>query len=285
LEAEIARLEKISSGVAAGAAAPSPLDRYNAFLALARLNQLSGNHETALKAYEGALALFPNDGRVLLEQGRFLISVGEYERAGAALSALLNRERDRELMIQGRYLAALLMAFGSGDTRYLAAMAEEQDFGEYHSGIYYTLWRLTGLASYRDRLVAEFPQSPEAKIIGGTVNFAAIPLWLLFPGRDSIALAVPAPSPAAATPAAATPTATPPAAAQAGRLLQIGLFGREENAVALGEQLRRVGFEPQIIQRQVSGTDRWAVCVNGGSDMNAMIKRLKDAGFEAFPIQ
>ncbi|MCL2233834.1 MAG: SPOR domain-containing protein [Treponema sp.] len=263
LASELFRLETLASGAAVNAAVPTAQERHSAFLALARLHRLSGNREAALRAYEGALALFPDDGQTLLEQGRFLISVGEHERAAIALSALLGRERERQLMLQGRYLNAQLQAFRFGSTAYLAALAGDPDFAGYRSGIYYTLWRLTGNAAYRNRLVTNFPQSPEARIAAGTVQFAATPLWLLFPGRDSIVLS--------------EPSAAPPS----GRFLQAGLFSREANATGFAEQLRRAGFEPQIVRR---GSDRWAVGVNGGSDTNGMIRRLRQAGFEAFPI-
>ena len=272
LAAEIFRLETIASGSAANSPVASRQDRRDAFMALARLHLLSGDRQAALSAYEGALALFPNDGRALLEHGRSLISVGEYERAYAAIRILLSGEPERALLIQGRHLSAQLEAFRSGNTQYLAALAIDPDFAEFHSGIYYTLWRLTGLASYQARLAAEFPRSPEAGIASGTVSLAATPLWLLFPGRDSIVLSPPTPIPAAEA---------PPAAAPAGRFLQAGLFGREANARGFADQLRRAGFEPRIIQRTA---DRWAVGVNSGADVNAMLRRLREAGFEAFPV-
>ena len=267
LAAEIFRLETLASGAAGNSPAASARERHNAFLALARLHRLSGNSLAAGSAYERALELFPDDGRALLEQGRFLISVGEYERANTVINALLGRERERELFIQGRYLRAKLRAFHSADTGYLAALAEDNDFAEFRSGIYYTLWRLTGIAAYKTRLTTEFPQSPEAKIADGSVSFAATPLWLLFPGRNSIVLE-PSASPARA------------AAEPAGRLLQAGIFSREANAQSFAEQLRRAGFEPRIVPRD----NRWAVGVNGGSNENAMIRRLREAGFEAFPV-
>jgi len=286
LAAEVFRLETLAS-----APASSAQDRHGAFLALARLHRLSGNHTGVLAAYERALGVFPGDGRTLLAKGRFFVSVGEYDKADAAISALLGGERDRELLIEGRYLGATLHALRSGNTRHLAGLAEDPDFAAHRSGIYYTLWRLTGLALYRTRLVTQFPQSPEAKIALGSVHFAATPLWLLFPGRDSIVLAAPvaAPAiPAVAVPAAPTTTApavaAPAPAEPPGRFLQAGLFSREENARGLAQRIERAGFQPHIVRRQVDGQDRWAVGVNGGSDANAMIRRLREAGFETFPV-
>ena len=269
LSAEIFRLETVASGTPAETTARQ---RHDAFVELARLHQLSGNRPAALLAYEGALALLPDEGQTLLRQARFLISVGEFEKADAAVSALLGGDRGRELLIQGRFLGAQLQAFRFGNTRHLTALAEDADFAEFRSGIYYTLWRLTSAETYRTRLAAEFPRSPEAGIAAGDVYFAATPLWILFPGRDSIELAAPV-------------IAAPPPVQDAGRFLQAGLFGREANAAGFAEQIRSAGFQPQIIVRQIQGRDHWAVGVNSGADVNSMLRRLQDAGFQAFPLQ
>jgi tetratricopeptide (TPR) repeat protein len=271
LGVEIARLERLASG--------SGRERYDACMLLARLYKLSGNSEEALKACEGALAVSPGDGRAILEQCRLLVSMGEYEKADAALRSLpgsitqpLNAG-GRELFTQARYLAAQIAAFRSGNTQPLSALAEDPEFAEYRSGIYYTLWKLTDQASYKTLLSAQFPQSPEAGIASGTVAFAPNPLWLLFPGRDSIVPSAPQP----AVPAQST-------APVPSRVLQTGLFSREANANSQAEALRRAGFEPRINPRRVNNNDYWAVTVPGGRDINAEIRKLKDAGFDSFPV-
>jgi len=276
LATEISRLERISSG--SGGNTQSSKERYNAFLDLARLHQLTGNSEAALKAFEGALTVSPNDSQALLEQARLLISLGEYEKAVSPVNALLRKDGEQEFLNQGRYLGAILGAFRTGETPALAALADDPAFIEYRSGIYYTLWRLTGLDSWKTRLSLEFPQSPETKIAGGAAEPAQTPLWLLFPGRDSIVISAPE----------SRVTQSPSAGQQsepAGQdtILQTGLFGREENARAMSEQLKKAGFEPRVTKRSLNGADYWAVSVLGGKDMNAAITRLKDAGFEAFP--
>jgi cell division protein FtsN len=67
-------------------------------------------------------------------------------------------------------------------------------------------------------------------------------------------------------------------------VLQTGLFSRPENAQAQAETLKKAGFTSEIFSRQVNGASYWAVGVPYGSDMSSMIKNLKDAGFESFPI-
>jgi len=132
------------------------------------------------------------------------------------------------------------------------------------------------------------PQSPEAGIAGGKVLPSASPLWLLFPGRESISPNQAAP----AAPAAQTPvpqiTAAPPSVSQMPAthtsLLQTGLFSRQENAQTQADNLKKAGFAPEVFPRQVNGANYWAVGVPYGNDMSSMIRRLKDAGFDSFPI-
>jgi hypothetical protein len=68
-------------------------------------------------------------------------------------------------------------------------------------------------------------------------------------------------------------------------VLQTGLFSTEANARVLAERLKNSGFSNEIIRRQVNGVNYWAVTVPAGNDMNATIKKLKDAGFDSFPLK
>jgi tetratricopeptide (TPR) repeat protein len=281
LEMEITRLENFAPGAARS-------EQYNALMTLARLYQLSGNTEAQLRSLERVLALFPADGRALVEQGQLFISTGEYEKAAEAAAALLSKEN--EYLLQGRFLLAQIEAFRSGNTRLLATLADDPDFSPYKNGIYYTIWMLSNDLSWKNRLTTEFPLSPEAQIAANAVSSSPTPLWLLYPGRDSIRLAEPQPgAPVLTVQVNPLPTAVPPpaplAASLHGGLLQTGLFGREENARAMAERLGRAGFEPQIIPRFVNGNNFWAVTVSAGGDMNATMRRLSDAGFESFPVR
>ena len=307
LAAEISRLEKICSDIQNGTTRITSLECYNAYMDLARLYRLSGNPEGTLRSYEGALTVSPGDNRALLEQGRFLISLGEHEKASAVINVILGNSQNRDFFIQGKYLAAMLEAFRSGGTLFLAALADDPEFSKYRSSIYYTLWKLSAVPSWKNRLTSEFPRSPEARIVNGELNSPPTPLWLLFPGRDSIAfvnaesntIGTSGQLSAGETSAQRTPSQTvvpaasltqsipaeTPAAAQQIQVLQTGLFSREENAQALAERLRKAGFAPQITRRRVNGDEFWAVYVPGGNDINSSIMKLKDAGFESFPIK
>ena len=276
LSAEISRLEGISLS-------QNSQSRYQAYMDLARLHRLSGNPEAALRSFAGALTVSPNDGQALLEHGRLLMSMGEYEQAAFSFSSLLAGSRDNILLTQGRYFAAKLEAF-RGNTQALTALATNQDFIEYRSSIYYILWKLTEEKHWENRLITEFPHSPEARIAAEEAVLNPSPLWMLFPGRDSVQAAGQLQPQEALPPqaqAAPPPAQVPPNAV----FLQTGLFSRHDNAVNRAELLRRAGFEPHIVQRQVNNSEHWAVGIYSAGDSNAAIRQLREAGFESFPVR
>jgi len=279
LASEIIRLENL------GASSPSSQERHSAFLALARLFQLSGNNEAALKAWESALKINNSDGRSLLEKGRLLISIGEYEKALEPLMAIFSGSYSKPLMLEARFLVAQLEAFRSGNIRPLAALADESDFSDYRPLIYYTLWKIDQSPAWKVLLAKDFPSSPEAKIANGTSGTAntalqaQTPLWILFPGREDIGLTSPiqsSPSVVASIPAQA-PSAS-------GTALQAGFFSREDNARALSEKINKAGFQSVVQTKPQNNATYWVVYVPYSSDMNSMIKKLKDAGFDSFPV-
>ena len=278
LASEIIRLENL------GASSPSLQERHSAFLALARLFQLSGNNEAALKAWESALKINNSDGRSLLEKGRLLISLGEYEKALDPLMAIFSGSYNKSLVIEARFLVAQLEAFRSGNIRPLAALADESDFSGYRPSIYYTLWRIEQNPAWKVILAKDYPSSPEAKIANsasGAAHQAQTPLWILFPGREGIGLSSPVMT---VPPVAAQAPATAQAPAASGTVLQAGLFSREENARLFSDKINKAGFQSIVQMKPQNGITYWVVYIPYASEMNAMIKKLKDAGFESFPV-
>jgi cell division septation protein DedD len=263
------------------------------------------------------------DDRSLLEAVRCYLALGEKEKAESGIQMVLVSGRDPAQVREARFLGGLSYAFSSGNTQVLASLlgvagetgtisadpsllppAEQT---ERKSVILYTLWKITGNESYRTRLRTEYPLSPEAKGLDEDprrqIAGASSAMWMLFPGRDAVSLEAPVirepvratdPPPAvieAVTGSAVTGTAAQAAPkpegapAASGVVLQTGLFGREENAGVMAERLRKAGFAPVVSRRAMNGQAYFVVSVNASSgDVNAMILRLKDSGFEAFPV-
>jgi hypothetical protein len=293
----------------------SGADRRAALARLARLRELSGNIEAAARAWGEAAVAEPGkpDDESLLRGAFCLAAMGEWEQAAAPVRTILRAGRPGPSLRRARYLGAVVEALGSTDFSALISLADDPGFAAEKPAMYYLLWKALGSGGdgerWKARLLAEYPQSPEARAVAetngpGAISAAPTPLWLLFPGRNSFTAvshtppeAPPAASPAAApasTPAPANrpaPAAPTPAPAGAGdtaspaaALLQTGLFGSRENAEKQAGRLRAAGFTPLLTRRAVKGGEYWMVGVSPGPDMNQMILRLKNAGFESFPV-
>jgi hypothetical protein len=283
LGTEMQNIEK-----ALGASGLSGAARYESLVRLANLRELSGDIEGAAKAWFEAAEADPagsgaSPGDALVSGAYCLAYMGEWPRAAAAIGTVLLAGRPGDALTRARFLGACAEAWNGADPRALAALADNAEFAGLRPSIYYALWKFSaansgagnqGAETWKARLLAEFPQSPEGRIAAAENKAALVsarpsPMWLLLPGRAGFALA----PPAAAAPAAG-----------GAPLLQTGLFSREANAQAHADRLRSAGFAPAIIRRAVRGAEYWAVTVPPGADINRTIMELKNAGFESFPV-
>jgi hypothetical protein len=276
-----------------------PGERRAALVRLAWLQRLSGNIEAAAAAWTaGAYAESAvRDDQALLEGALCYITLGEFEKADANIRPVLISGQDPEILRRARYIGAQIELFRTGQSQALYSLLESPEFLDYRPPVYYTFWRVYRDQVYRDRLLEEFPSSPEAAMLRGEDTLAAagatavsaIPhaIWFLFPGRDQVTLSAAQPGPAAVLsgPVTTTPAAPVPAKLNDGpRVIQTGLFSREGNARNMAERLRAGGFIPEISVRTANGASYWVVSVPPGDDPGATTLRLKDMGFESFPV-
>jgi hypothetical protein len=285
LALEIQNLEQsLNPDASSGRASSiSGVQRYEILLRLARLHQLSGNRAAAAAAWNEAAYASPakRDDAALLESAGLFISLGDYDKAEKAIKTVLFENWEINIVRKARYLGVLMETFRYADSRVLRSLAEDDDFLEYRSGIYYALWHLSGEVFWKTRLVSEFPQSPEAFMVNeGKVILAAAAYWFLFPGRGSVILEEAEKGLTAAAAQAGNMAPENPS----GLMLQTGLYNREENARIMENRLKNAGFRPLLIRRKINGNEYWAVAVESGQDINADIIALKNAGFDAFPV-
>jgi len=209
--------------------------RYEALSRLARLRQLSGDMEAAATAWIDAAAAVRGVRREsALVSGAFcLAAIGEWEKATTLIAPVLSGNRQGPVLRHARYLEACARAWTGGGADDLVSLAQNQEYAELHSSLYYTLWRLGGLRpelpdaesafAWKTRLLEEFPRSPEGRIAASeaagrqAVAAKASLHWLLIPGFDltgeeprAAAQGVPAQPPAAQ---ASPPTEKAPAQA------------------------------------------------------------------------
>jgi tetratricopeptide (TPR) repeat protein len=271
----------------------NPAEKNRALRDMARLMELSGNIEAAARAWNEAARTLPSDYDALTRSGACLAALGEFDAALNVLGAVLRASAASGLSpaaepaLRARYLTAQIEAFRSGESSALSPLLQDAAFSAYKPGIYYGIWRISGDAASRNRLLSEFPQSPEALALkdGSAVSAAPTAFWLLGPLSSGILSGRTEGLPEQRLPPAEPPVPQVTGGRAAGPVtLQAGLFGREENARALAGRLRGAGFAPVISTKTVNGTAYWAVGVLPGADYNATILLLKDAGFEAFPV-
>jgi len=299
LEAEIQNIENTVNrqGISA-------VDRHDALVRLARLKQLSGDIEGAARNWLEAASAIPGrvDDEALLSCAYCLAAMGEWDRAATALEPLVTRHK------RAQFLSMSIRAVRSGDVSALSALADNPDFAEMKTEIFFILWKVSRAGSgenWRRRLVSEFPQTPEGRLAAGessTIIVRPSPFWLFANGLDSLPVTASVPSAQPTTQQPATQTAAQPAApvvsqspaqsplaqiqpaAQAARL-QTGIYGREANAQAQMTNLRNAGFSPSIERRTINGNEMFAVTVPAGANQTQTMEALRTAGFDSFLIR
>jgi hypothetical protein len=288
LEQEIQNLEKTIGNAQKQGNARDGEAVWDASKRLGALYELSGNIESAAKAWAGAASASASMGKTdddsLANSAVCFAALGEWEKAAAAARQVIEGGRPGPALPKARYISAHIDALSSSDTTALRLLLDDAGFIQWRSPLYYTLWKVTGIETWKNRLLAEYPQSPEARAAAGSkapdarVSLKPTAFWLLLPGRTGFSLGQPVNLTGAGTPSAVTPAAAPSA------MLQTGLYGVEDNAKAMAGRLRAAGFAPVILKRAVNGKDYFAVQVPPGRDINGTILRLKDSGFESFPV-
>jgi hypothetical protein len=274
----------------------SAVDRHDALVRLARLRRLSGDIEGAAKNWFEAAGAIPGklDDDALLSCAYCLAAMGEWDRVATALEPLLLK------LPRARFLDTCIKAIKTGDSSALSALADNPEYSEMKSQIIFMLWktsRAQTAENWRQRLIAEFPQTPEGRLASGQSSSLVIvrpsPFWLFAGGLDSLPIL--ASETASVTTAAQTnsqldisqspQTSAPQNAASPIARLQTGVFNRQANAQTQVTNLSKAGFFPSIEQRIVNGNEMWAVTVPAGAEQTRTVRELREAGFESFPVK
>jgi hypothetical protein len=169
----------------------SPLQKHDLLVELAELLRLSGDNEGAAAAWKDAAAAVPGerDDRALLEMAACLMAIGEWDDASNAVRLVLLTSRNAPgIIIRAKYLGAQIEAFTKGDIVALEFYLDDPDYASLKPAIYYTLYITTRQETYKSRLVAEYPASPETRLLTDDTTPFPGAMWLLYPGRESITI-------------------------------------------------------------------------------------------------
>jgi len=167
----------------------SPAEKHDALVRLARLRQLSGDIEGAARNWLEAAAAVPGkvDDDALLSCAYCLAAMGEWDRAITALEPLQQKSP------RARFLDASIKTIKTGDSSALSALADNPAYSQLKAEILFVLWKTAkGSASekWRERLVVEFPQTPEGRLALNQASSSVVvrpsPFWLFAGGYDSL---------------------------------------------------------------------------------------------------
>ena len=298
---------------------PNAQAKVQALMLLADYEQHNGNYSNAADCYRRAAEFVTTDQKtaLLLDAVRVLLCGGSMDSARSLLSeiaaALPVSDEDPYYRRAAVYDTWRLLAEDRADraVTLITAYTKKKAFSEYHPALLLTLWWVNGDEDAKQRLLKEYPAGMEAAAVNGTVTVQPSTFWYLMP-RSGLAQQPAAGSSASKTStsskartssettkasvqssaaskaeAASTQSSKPAAVSETQAkpsYYQLGFYKTKKYAEALAADLQKKHFTPIIKEEtRPSGTVYFAVLVkeNAAGDMGL---RLKDAGYEAFPI-
>ena len=292
---------------------PNAQAKVQALMLLADYEQHNGNYSNAADCYRRAAGFDTTDKKtaLLLDAVRVLLCGGSMDSARSLLSeiaaALPVSDEDPYYRRAAVYDTWRLLAEDRADRAVplITAYTKKKAFSEYHPALLFTLWWVNDDEDAKQRLLKEYPSGMEAAAVNGTVTVQPSTFWYLMPrsglaqepaagstasktGTPSEATKAPGQSSAASKAESASAQSSKTAAGSETQAkpsyYQLGFYKTKKYAEALAADLQKKHFTPIIKEEtRPSGTVYFAVLVkeNAAGDMGL---RLKDAGYEAFPI-
>lgn len=258
----------------------------------AALLQAAGRWLEAAEAWQ-ALARLPSDRGAqpeLVAAALCLLYAGDIEKARLIAEAAGLSAQDREL----RALAALVVARARaavGETEPALTAARELISGVGPAQRLAALELAAALAEGQEK--AEYEQRIKAEF-GGVSGGSQAFLALLGASADSGWARAEAPSTKVAPTGAAQASGLAGGAASSAQSAaeamggpthyQVGAFRDQGNAQAFVNRLNSLGFKASLRSRSDDRGAVFTVLVPAGSDPGATLLRIKDAGFEAWPL-
>ncbi len=257
----------------------------------ASMLELSGRYADAAVVWESAVAMIPGkpDSAALLSAAACRLASGDADGAAGLVTALSFSPADAETVALADIIAGWI-ALSRGDRERAVASARrgaEAANGRVSMAALYLGCAATDdgaeRAMFSAALSKRFPALPDDPVVSS--------LSLLMASLKTIATtseiqaAPTAVAPTGATPAGATAAgaiAVGGEAADSARYYQIGAFKDQANAQVLAQKLEKLGLTAAYRLR--SRKDLYVVFVESGADAEATILKLKDAGYEAWPL-
>jgi len=252
----------------------------------ASMLELSGRYADAAAVWESAIAMIPGkpDSGALLSAAACRLAAGDADGAAGFVTALSFSSADAETVALADVLAGWI-ALSRGDREHAVASARK--------GADAASSRVAMAALY---LGCAATDGAEREVFGRALS-KRFPILSDDPVVSSLSLLMASTQAVAATaekPVAPPAVMTAGASAESGataesvepagptRYYQVGAFKDQANAQILAQKLQKLGLTAAYRLR--SKKDLYVVFVESGADSEATILKLKDAGYEAWPL-
>ncbi len=243
--------------------------RLTILIYLAEYAELSGDIESAQKYYEeaGGLAADKQHDALQLQSARLLQYMGRYDESKTQLDSIIKGSSSDSSFYYKAYLflAKYYLIKGNRKAFSTALEALKKNKGGKIPMVNYFLEYM----KINKDLNLLFPQSPETLLAAGRINSLPNTETVFgLAGRTEIQ----------------NTTASPPV-----RLhfyIQTGSFRDSENAGYMSKDLNNLGFKTFVEKQNVGGITYFKVLLDAKDpqDVQKLILRLKDKGFEGYPI-
>ncbi len=257
----------------------------------ASMLELSGRYADAAVVWESAVAMIPGkpDSAALLSAAACRLASGDADGAAGLVTALSFSPADAETVALADIIAGWI-ALSRGDRERAVASARrgvEAANGRVAMAALYLGCAATDDGAERSMFSAalskRFPALPDDPVVSSLSLLMASLKTIATTSEMQAAPTAVAPTGATtAGPTAAGATAVGGEAADPARYYQIGAFKDQANAQVLAQKLEKLGLTAAYRLR--SRKDLYVVFVESGADAEATILKLKDAGYEAWPL-
>lgn len=272
-----------------------PDRRYRLLLRLSRLEESVGKLESAQTHYQSAASSRKGewDFRALFSSAMILIELGDYSLAELQLSQIADKTDSALLRHRASVHLARLKVL-EGDEGSARSKLEEIPVDENISpSLLYLMYTLSlhlemreQAVNIKERLVKEYPRSPEAGMVQGVVDRAPSIekvfglLNVSDGGPTNEGIRTPE------QPADTSDEGVDTESEEVARAIQTGSFRDAENARYMVEELEKYGFSAEIQEAEVGGTTYHRVVVPVGTDDTAqkIMIRLKERGYEGYQV-
>ena len=287
-----------------------PSEKRSLYAFLGNLQEMSALYSDARESYAKAAAIAAGDAegmpkksseRLVIDAVRCALCSGEGELALQYLNSAVRNSKSVEIQAEVRLYeqwAILINAENAIDIEEPLSVLETysnlSSMKSVRQSILLTLWYVTGEKKFAETLVKDYPSSMETAVATGKAFVMPSPFWYFVPRKKiSETVSMPAKKTAASSESVSE--------SQTGKTQnetsiatdmhiekplkqQLGLFRDERNAKNFADRVCQKGFDCKIqSETRASGTVYYIVTVDENED-GTMGLRLKDAGFECYPV-